>query len=99
MTIYERIKNIIKGYPEMGDADAPASIEKMIYAAYWIGREEGTKATADSYNEILTQIKASAEASRYHKMIFRTIGNCSRPYNQNYAQDTAETFGFDKADI
>lgn len=99
MTILERVKSIIDGRWDMANENKPASPEKMILMAYYIGRESATKEVSDKYNTLIKEQRKRAENCRYHKMANEIIGDKDYIYSCDYAQDMTATFGSDRSDI
>ena len=97
MTILERVRAISKADISM-EADGPATIEKMIYMAYWIGREEATRSVSDMYNAHLAEQRKRADACRYHHLANEIIGPERYLYSCDYAMDMTDMFGNDPAD-
>ena len=60
--------------------------EKLMWLAYWMGREEGTKLTADAYNERISEAEARALNCRYYRMASEVLGHL-RPYSPDYSGD------------
>ena len=100
MTILERVKSIINGCWDIGEnQNEPASIEKMILIAYYIGRESATKEVSDKYSELIKEQRNRAENCRYHKMANEIIRDKNYIFFCDYSQDTTTTFGNDRSDI
>jgi len=100
MTINERIKSIIAN-PEDIDMsyEQAASAEKMIYIAYWIGREAAAREVSDAYNRHLSAQHERAAQCRYNRMAAAVVGPESYIYSADYSQEMTATFGGDPADI
>ena len=99
MTILERVKNIIDKRCDMGNGNEPASIEKMILMAYYIGRESAIKEVDKKYTELIKEQRKRAENCRYHKMANEIIGDKNYIFFCDYSQDMTTTFGRDRSDI
>lgn len=100
MTILERVKSIINGrWDIVGNQNKPASIDKMILMAYYIGRESATKEVSDKYTALIKEQRERAGNCRYHKMANVIIGDKDYIYSCDYAQDMTTTFGSDRSDI
>lgn len=94
MTIYERIKNAVQNADMETD-----NIDKLIAAAYQIGREEAAREICDRASEIFTQQQERAADCRYHEMAARVQGGISRIYSPDYSQDIKNTFGSDQTEL
>ena len=99
MTIAHRIHSLLNSEHDLESENAKASVEKMIYLAYYIGREEGTRRTADLYTKLLAEQKERARQCRYSKMAMRVLGNREFIYQPDYRMDLTRTFGGDRADV
>lgn len=69
MRAIDRILLGIKN-PELGQD----SVNRLIYLAYMLGREEATKEVSDKYSAILKSQHKRAEQCRYHQMAEGIIG-------------------------
>lgn len=98
MTVLERVKSICGARIDLND-EQPATIEKMIYLAYWIGREEATRRVSDDYVYMIKQMRERAEKCRYKHMAHNVIGKANYLYESDYDECMTLTFGSDKADI
>ena len=98
MTILERVKAIAQSEIDMNDGKA-ASIEKMIYMAYYIGREEATREVSDMYNRHIMEQHDRASKCRYRYMADAIVGPETYLYHPDYAQDMTGLFGSDPADL
>ena len=98
MTVLERVHSIINSEIDM-EADGPASIEKMIYLAYYIGREEADRECSDKYNAHIAAQKKRASECRYKHMAAAIVGPEDYIYTPDYAQDMTALLGSDRADI
>lgn len=93
MTIVERINAIINN-----DVDCEKdSVEKLVYLAYFIGREEACREVSDLYRKHLLNQNARAQECRYHKMVDKILDNKSGfIYHSDYAQTMKTMFGNDE---
>ena len=98
MTILERVKGIMHSDIDLSD-EKPASIEKMIYMAYWIGREESARRVSDMYNQHIKEQRERAKACRYYHLAETIVGEERYLYSADYAGDVTGAFGSDLADI
>ena len=99
MTIVERIHSLLNSEHDLESENTKASEEKMIYLAYYIGREEGTRRTADLYTNLLAGQRERARQCRYSKMAMRVLGDKEFIYQPDYRMDMTRTFGGDRADV
>lgn len=97
MTIKERVKSIVESYTFGNNNEA--DIEKMVYMAYYIGREEAVKEVSDMYTEHIRKQHERAEACRYKHMANAVVGTETHLYHPDYRMDMTTTFGSDMADI
>lgn len=93
MTILERVKQIVREKSVDMESD---SMEKLVYLAYYIGREEATREVSDRYKELIKGQRERAEKCRYHKMANDVIGNGLFVYSGDYAGDMTSMFGRDE---
>lgn len=93
MTINEYIRQIAKSNIDMKHA----SFEKMIYAAYYMGREEATREVSDEYAALIQEQRKRANECRYSRMANAIIGDKNYIYCADYAQEIGNTFGGDPA--
>lgn len=100
MTIKDRV-NTIMHTPHIWDADerTPATVDKMIAMAYYMGYEMATREVSDQYNTLIAAQRKRANACRYSKMANAIIGDQDYIYSPDYAGDMTNTFGNDVADI
>lgn len=99
MTINERIHSIIDSFVDLGDGYNKASMEKMIYLAYYIGREEAVNEVSDMYTEHIARQRERANACRYKHMANTIVGTETHLYHPDYSMSMTTTFGSDIADI
>ena len=99
MTILERVKSIVKSAEIDFSGDSPASIEKMIYAAYYIGREESARRVSNMYNEHIAEQRKRAQACRYHRLAESIVGEERYLYSPDYSGDVTDMLCNDPADI
>ena len=95
MTILERVKSIVNDNIDMNDS----SVEKLIYMAYYIGREEAVKEVSDMYIRHIAKQHERAGKCRYRHMAESIVGPERYLYHPDYRQDMTATFGSDPADI
>lgn len=93
-SIDERINEAVKAWN--GEID---NIDKLIAAAYLIGRERATKEVSDKYNSILKAQIERANKCRYHKMALEVQGNVEFVYTSEYSGSISEMFGKDITEI
>lgn len=96
MTCKDKIKDIINKHDFSMDAD---SWEKLVYLAYYMGREEATKSVSDEYSKLLSEQKARAKECRYYKMAMHVQGNYDYLYTSDYSGDMTSLFGNDETDL
>lgn len=94
MTIIERIKKALDNLDCEED-----NLDKLIALAYYIGREEATKEISDKYNAVLAEQRERADASRYHLLAHKIIGDTRYIHSGDYAQDIKTMFGGDKTEL
>ena len=100
MTIKDRIKDLCKrNVWDIGEADSPASVDKMIILAYWIGKEVATRKVSDDYRALIAEMRDRAAGVRYNKLCNYVIGDKDYIYQPDYAGDVLSTFGGDLADL
>ena len=99
MTITDRIKAIISTQHNSDNADTPATVEKMIAMAYYMGRESATKEISDEYRALIAAQRERANACRYSKMANAIIGDQDYIYSGDYRGEMTSIFGGDLADI
>lgn len=92
MTILERIKSITKSHVNLEED----SLEKLVYLAYYIGREEAAKEAHDKYNKLIAEQRKRAADSRYHKFADSIIGEKNQIHSTDYAQEMTALFGSDQ---
>ena len=97
MTVIERINSIIHSETDLDDS-RPASIEKMILLAYYIGREAAAREVSDMYTAHIAEQRKRASACRYKHMAGAVIGEENYIYHPDYAQEMTGLFGSDEAD-
>ena len=95
MTILERVKSIVNDNIDRNDSN----IEKLIYMAYYIGREEAVKEVSDMYVRHISEQRERAGKCRYRHMAESIVGPERYLYHPDYRQDMTATFGSDPADI
>lgn len=98
MTILERVHSIVNSNIDMIDMNNP-SVEKLIYMAYYIGREEAVKEVSDMYVRHITEQHERASKCCYRHMAESIVGHERYLYHPDYRQDMTATFGSDPADI
>ena len=99
MTINERVHSIIDSMVGLGDGHDNASVEKMIYLAYYIGREQAVKEVSDMYTEHIKKQHVRADACRYKNMANMVVGKETYLYHGDYGMPMTTMFGNDMADI
>lgn len=98
MTIAERVRSIVDSRVDLTD-EVPAGIEKMIYMAYYMGREDATREISDRYNALLREQRQRAQECRYHNLAAAIVGDAEYIYSSDYAAGMTSTFGGDPADV
>ena len=98
MTITERVRSIVDSQVDLTD-EVPAGIEKMIYMAYYMGREDATREISDRYNELLQEQRKRAQECRYHNLAAAIVGDVEYIYSSDYGMEMTSTFGGDPADV
>lgn len=91
MTYREKILNILNQDIDL-DTD---SVEKLVYIAYVMGREEATRKVSDLYRNHLAEQRKRAEACRYNHMAEKVIGAETYLYTPDYAGEFTAEFGGD----
>ena len=99
MTIAERVNNLVNNQINFGSEYDPASIEKMIVMAYYMGREAAAKEVSDMYRSHIKAQKDRAGSCRYHNMAASVVGAEDYLYSSDYAGDMTNMFGRDRSDI
>lgn len=99
MTITDRINAITSTQHNWDNADTPATVEKMIAMAYYMGRESATKEISDEYRALIAAQRERANACRYSKMANAIIGDQDYIYSGDYRGEMTSIFGGDLADI
>lgn len=96
ITVGEKIKQILNSEGVM-ERD---TWEKLVYLAYYMGRERATREISDKYAAHLAAQTARAESSRYHKMVSAILDNGPGfIYSGDYAGDFTTLFGSDKTSL
>ena len=98
MTIAERVRSIVGSQVDLTD-EVPAGIEKMIYMAYYMGREDATREISDRYNALLREQRQRAQECRYHNLAAAIVGDVEYIYSSDYAKEMTSIFGGDPADV
>ena len=98
MTVRDRINSLISSGTDL-DEKGKASVEKMIFLAYFIGREDAAVEVSDKYAAHIKEQRKRANACRYSKMANAVIGTEDYLYCSDYRQDMTALFGGDEADI
>jgi len=97
MTIKERVQQIITSPNVDMEKD---SIEKLVYIAYYIGRESAAKEVSNLYANHLAKQTERAQVCRYHKMVAEILQNGDGYiYSSDYAGDMTATFGSDETEV
>lgn len=100
MTIKDRVTTIMTSQHNWDDDEhTPATVEKMIAMAYYMGREMATREISDQYNALIAAQRERANACRYSKMANAIIGDQDYIYSDDYRGEMTSTFGNDTADI
>lgn len=94
MTILERIRKACANREHEKD-----SIDKLIYVAYMIGREEATKEVSDKYRAHIAEQKERADKSRYRNLCNYVVGDESYIYTSDYSGGVTETYGSDETKL
>ena len=95
MTIIERIKTAI-------DSDInwrEDSIDKLIFAAYYIGREEATRQVLDAYAAHISKQKTRAAKCRYKNTAAEIVAPEGYLYCRDYAMEISKSFGQDDTSL
>lgn len=95
MTVYERVKNTLSNNIDM-DKD---TIDKLIFCAYYFGREEAARQVSDQYSKHIEEQHARANAVRYHKMANDIVGPEQYIYTPDYSGDMMAAFGGDETTL
>ena len=98
MTILERVKSIVNSNIDMIEWH-DSSVEKLIYMAYYIGREEAVKEVSDMYVRHVAEQHERAGKCRYRHMAESIVGPERYLYHTDYCQAMTALFGSDPADI
>lgn len=95
MKIIDRVQRLLSGDHKIDMSTD--NLDKLIYMAYWIGREQATRDTSDVYSAHLAEQTKRAKACRYHKMATEILQN-GKGYIclPDYSRDLTETFGNDE---
>lgn len=99
MTVIERVNSIVNGQTDLSGEHKTASIEKMIYLAYYMGKEEATRKVSDDYRNLIAEMRKRASECRYKHFANKVIGELDFIYEPEYSKDVTDVFGNDKADI
>lgn len=92
MTIYERVKKAFKECDFEKD-----DINKLVWFAYYIGKEEATVNVSDEYKKILQSQHKRAAQCRYYKMAEKIIGYPGNYiYFPDYSKDVTVELATDK---
>lgn len=75
------------------------SVEKLVYLAYYYGRETATREVSDRYNAHLAAQHERAEKCRYKYMAMAVVGTEKYLYNPNYRNDMTAMFGSNKCNL
>lgn len=97
MTILERVRQIVQSDIDL-EVDT-AGVEKLVYLAYYIGKEEATREVSDMYTSHIAEQRNRAESCRYHKMAQEVVGPETYLYHPDYSMPMTTVFGSDNADI
>lgn len=98
MTIAERVKKIVKDGCDIDDGKS-ASLEKLVYIAYFMGREEAARRVCDKASDLIKAQRQRAKACRYHGMANAIIGDADYIFDGDYSGDMTDAFGNDPSDI
>lgn len=97
MTALEKVKSIV--FEKQPDLEKD-TIEKLIYLAYYIGRESAAKEVSDMYAAHMKAQTERAKQCRYHNMVAKILDNGNDYiYCSDYAGDMTATFGSDSTDL
>lgn len=77
MTCVEKIEYLVK---EANISMEDDSIEKLVYMAYYLGRDHESKYMIKKHNYIIECMYKRAQKSRYYKMVSRIIGQPGYTY-------------------
>lgn len=98
MTIYDRVQQLVNGDRKV-DMETD-SLDKLICMAYWIGREEATRATSDAYAAHMAAQTERAKTCRYHRMALDILQNGKGYiYMSDYRKDMTASFGSDETEF
>lgn len=98
MTILEKVHELVHDTQWNFEAeDVPASVEKMIIMAYYIGKEEATRKVSDAYAAHIAAQHQRAASCRYHRMAAEVVGPERYLYEPDYAGNMTASFGSDLA--
>lgn len=92
MTVVERIRTAVNSHGDMNKD----SVDKLIFLAYYIGREEATRTVSDDYTAHIKAQKERAAACRYNKLAATIVGPEDYIYHGDYAMEMMKTFGNDE---
>lgn len=98
MTVRDRVYSVIGSAIDL-DEGGKASVEKMIFLAYFMGREDATVEVSYKYAAHIKEQRKRANACRYSKMANAVVGTEDYLYCSDYRQDMTALFGGDEADI
>lgn len=86
-TIIDRVHEIVK--KENIETDC---MEKLIWAAYMLGREEATIETANQYRKILKEQIQRALSVRYHRMAMNVQGHIPFLKHDEFNREISKRF-------
>lgn len=95
MTIKERVDTILRSRNDF----KTDSIEKLVYVAYYMGKERGVRMCATGYNDLIAGQRERAKKSRYRHFANRIIGKKDYIYMPDYSMDVTDTFGNDETNL
>ncbi|NCB43589.1 MAG: hypothetical protein EOM59_13365 [Clostridia bacterium] len=95
MTILEKVRSLVKNGCDM-ESD---NLEKLVYMAYYIGREAAAKETDNRYVKKISDMRERANACKYHKMANKIIGDGNFIYNPDFGGDMTSTFASDETSL
>lgn len=90
-TIIDRVHEIVK--KENIETDC---MEKLIWAAYMLGREEATIDTANQYRKVLREQIQRAYKVRYYNMALRVQGHIAFLENKEFNREISKRFRREK---
>ena len=96
MTYLDKIKAIVRDGTINLDED---SVEKLVYLAYWYGREQATRGVSERYNAHIAAQHERAEKCRYKHMARAIVGAEKYLYSLDYSAEMTVTFGNDKYNL